>query len=39
MTTRREFIKSAALVSARLAMNGIYSKTNAASYSKMAGSI
>jgi len=39
MTTRREFIKSAALVSAGLAMNGIYSKTNAASYSRIAGSV
>lgn len=35
MTTRRQFLKSAALASAGLAFNGIYTKTNAASYSRI----
>lgn len=35
MTTRRQFLKSAALASAGLAFQGVYSKTNAASYSRI----
>jgi len=37
MTTRREFIKNTALASAGLAMGGISTKMNAASYSRVAG--
>lgn len=37
MTTRREFLKTTALASAGLALNGIYTKTNAASYSRIVG--
>ncbi|HHU25876.1 MAG TPA: Gfo/Idh/MocA family oxidoreductase [Bacteroidales bacterium] len=37
MTTRRDFIKSAALASAGLAMGGITTRTNAASYSRIVG--
>lgn len=35
MTTRREFLRNAALASAGIALTGISSKTNAASYSKI----
>lgn len=38
MTTRREFIKSAAFASAGLAVGGLSTKTNAASYSRIVGS-
>ena len=38
MTTRREFLRNAALASAGLAFSGISSKTNAASYSRIMGS-
>ena len=38
MTTRREFLRTAALASAGLAFSGLSSKTNAASYSKIMGS-
>lgn len=37
MTTRREFIKNAALASAGLAVGGFATKTSAASYSRIAG--
>lgn len=37
MTTRREFIRNAALASAGLAISGISAKTNAASYSRIVG--
>jgi len=37
MTTRREFIKSAAWASAGLAVGGFSTKTSAASYSRIAG--
>jgi hypothetical protein len=38
MTTRREFLRTAALASAGLAFSGLSSKTNASSYSKIMGS-
>jgi len=38
MTTRREFLRTAALASAGLAFSGLSSKTNAASYSRIMGS-
>ena len=38
MTTRREFLRTAALASAGLAFTGLSSKTNAASYSRIMGS-
>ena len=38
MTTRREFLRNTALASAGLALSGISSKTNAASYSRIMGS-
>ncbi len=38
MSTRREFLRNAALASAGLAFTGLTSKTNAASYSKIMGS-
>lgn len=38
MTTRRDFLRTAALASAGLAFSGISSKTNAASYSRIMGS-
>ncbi|MDD4776696.1 MAG: Gfo/Idh/MocA family oxidoreductase [Fermentimonas sp.] len=38
MTTRREFIRNAALASAGLAVGGLSTKTNAASYSRIVGS-
>lgn len=37
MTTRRFFLKSAALASASFALNGIYSRTNAAGYDRIIG--
>ena len=37
MTTRRQFLRNAALASAGLAFNGIYTKTNAAGYSRIIG--
>jgi hypothetical protein len=37
MTTRRDFLKSTALASAGIALSGIYTKTNAASYSRIVG--
>ncbi len=37
MTTRREFIKSAALASAGIAVGGITTRTSAASYSRIVG--
>ncbi len=37
MTTRRDFLRDAALVSAGVALSGIYTKTNAASYSRIMG--
>ncbi len=38
MTTRREFIRNAAIASAGLAFSGLTSRTNAASYSRIMGS-
>ncbi|MDO5523309.1 MAG: Gfo/Idh/MocA family oxidoreductase [Bacteroidia bacterium] len=38
MTTRRQFLRNAAFASAGLALNGVYTKTNAASYSRIIGS-
>jgi len=37
MTTRREFIRNAALASAGLAMGGISTKMSAASYNRVVG--
>ncbi|MEA4904755.1 MAG: Gfo/Idh/MocA family oxidoreductase, partial [Petrimonas sp.] len=37
MTTRRDFLKNTALASAGIALSGIYTKTNAASYSRIVG--
>ena len=37
MTTRRDFLKKTAIASAGIALNGIYTKTNAASYSRIMG--
>ena len=37
MTTRREFIRNAALASAGLALGGVSTGTNAASYSRIDG--
>ena len=37
MTTRRDFIKSAALASAGLAIGSVSNKMNAASYSRIVG--
>ena len=37
MTTRRDFLKSAALASAGIAMGGLSTKMNAASYNRVVG--
>ncbi|HCB87785.1 MAG TPA: oxidoreductase, partial [Porphyromonadaceae bacterium] len=37
MTTRRDFLRNTALASAGIALSGIYTKTNAASYSRIVG--